>query len=142
MFHYRPAVDAAYLDLVDLREVSRLGFVRQLHLWGAHAAVILVWLHLLQAAVRGAHAPPRRANWSVGVVLMLLTLLLAASGYMLPWDQEAYWGIATLSPSAAAGLHESRLLQAYVLHCVILPLMVAGLTLYHIRRARREAASS
>ena len=142
MFHYRPAVPTAYLDLVDLREVSRFGFLRQLHLWGSHAAVIVVWLHLLRTAVRGAYAPPRRLNWSIGVALMALTLLLALTGYLLPWDQEAYWGVAALSLApgdASPGRDGSRLLAAYVLHTVALPLMVAGLTFYHLRRARRDA---
>ncbi len=145
MFHYRPTVETAYLDLVDLREISRFSALRGLHYWGAHATVIVVWLHLLQVAVRGAYAPPRRANWSVGVALMLLTLGLAVSGYLLRWDQQAYWGIATLSASApavpsAAGDDGSRLLHAYVAHGVALPLLVAGLTLYHLRRARRDAS--
>ena len=65
MFHYRPVVGLAYPDLVDLREVSGFGFVRGLHRWGAYAAVITVWLHLLRVALRAAYAPPRRLNWTV-----------------------------------------------------------------------------
>ncbi len=141
MFHYRPAVGFAYLDMVDLREVSGFGFVRGLHRWGAYAAVIAVWLHLLRVALRGAYAPPRRLNWGVGVVLMILTLLLAGTGYLLPWDQQAYWGTATLSPSGEAELDGSTLLRSYVAHCVALPLLLAALTHYHLRRARRDAAS-
>ena len=142
MFHYRPTVDAAYLDLVDLREVSRFGFVRELHRWGAWAAVIAVWLHLLRVALRRSYTSPRRFNWTVGVVLMFLTLLLAVTGYLLPWDQEAYWGIATVSPPGASPSADgSTLLRFYVLHCVVLPLLAAGLTVYHLRRARRDAMS-
>ena len=139
MFHYRPTVDSAHLDLVDLREVSRFGFVRSLHRWGAHAAVILVWLHLFRVALRGAYAVPRRRDWAVGVVLMVLTLLLAATGYLLPWDQDAFWSLAVLSPAAAnAAAGDSVLLRIYVSHCVALPLLVAGLTAYHLRCARRD----
>ncbi len=146
MFHYRPAVGSAYLDLVDLREISGFGFVRGLHRWGAYTAVIAVWLHMLRVALRGAYAPPRRVNWTVGVVLMILTLLLAATGYLLPWDQQAYWGIATLSPSGDVApegnqrqaIDGSMLLSFYVWHCVLLPLLIAALTVYHLRRARRD----
>lgn len=138
MFHYRPAIDAAYLDIVDLREVSSFGFARGLHRYGAYAAVIVVWLHLLQVALRGAYAPPRRLNWIIGVALMILTLLLAATGYLMPWDQQAYWGIATLSPSGEGPIRGSVLLQAYVWHTVGLPLLMATLIVYHLRRARRD----
>ncbi len=141
MFHYRPAVGAAYLDIVDLREVSGFGFLRGLHRWGAYAAVITVWLHLLRVALRGAYAPPRRSNWAVGVALMILTLLITVTGYLLPWDQQAYWGVATLSPSGAPALAESLLLNAYVWHSVGLPLLMAALVTYHLRRARLDDAT-
>ncbi len=141
MFHYRPAVGVAYLDLVDLREVSGFGFLRGLHRWGAYAAVITVWLHMLRVALRGAYAPPRRFNWTVGVALMILTLLLAATGYLLSWDQQAYWGISTLLPFGDAppeGGQGRMLLSFYVWHSVGLPLVMAALTVYHLRRARRD----
>ncbi len=144
MFHYRPAAGVAYADLVDLREISGAGFLRSLHRWGAYAVVIAVWLHLLRAALRGAYAPPRRFNWSLGVALMILTLALAATGYLLPWDQQAIWSVGELSPASgerpAAG--ERLLLPAYALHCVVLPLALAALTVVHLRRARRDAAAS
>ena len=139
MFYYRPAASVAYLDVVDLREVSGFGFARGLHRWGAYAAVITVWLHMLRVALRGAYAPPRRLNWTVGVALMILTLLLAATGYLLPWDQQAYWGIAALSPAGEVASDPGRmLLSAYVWHSVALPLAMAALTVFHLRRARRD----
>ena len=142
MFHYRPTVDDAWLSLVDLREVSRFGFVRELHRWGAWAAIIAVWLHLLRAGLRRSYTRPGRFNWNVGVVLMVLTLALAATGYLLPWDQQAYWGIAAVSPSAAGAADGPALLAVYVLHCVVLPLLAAALTVYHLRRARRDGSVS
>ena len=142
MFHYRPAVASAFLDLVDLREVSRFGFMRTLHRWGSHAVVLLLWLHLLKAALRGHYASPRHRNWTVGVVLMLLTLLLATTGYLLPWDQDAFWSLAVVVPMAdGAAAAEARLLRFYVAHCVVLPVLVAALTVYHLRRTRRDRAT-
>ncbi len=142
MFHYRPAIGFAYLDLADLREVSSFGFLRGLHRWGAYAAVIVVWLHLLRVALRGAYLPPRQRNWAAGVVLMILTLLLATTGYLLPWDQQAYWGVATLAPAGAPHPDGRALLHAYVWHCGALPLLAAALTVYHLRRARRDGADA
>ncbi len=140
MFHYRPAVGVAFQDIVDLREVSGFGFMRGLHRWGAYAAVIAVWLHMLRVALRGAYAPPRRLNWMVGVALMILTLLLATTGYLLPWNQQAYWGIAALSPAGdAPAAGGGRMLHFfYVWHSVALPLLMAVVTVYHLRRARRD----
>lgn len=141
LFHYRPAVDAGYLDLVDLREVSRFGFLRDLHLWASHAVVIVVCLHLLRSALRGRTA---RHGWRRSVVLMILTLMLAATGSLLPWDQDAYWGIATVwapegsSPAETPAVDGSTLLRAYVLHCFVLPLLLVGLAVVHSRQRRTD----
>ena len=85
MFHYRPTVATAYLDLVDLGEVSAFAFLRPLHRWAAHAVVIVVWLHLLKAVLDGSYKPPRRRNWAVGVGLLVVTLMWATTGFLLPW---------------------------------------------------------
>ncbi|MCP3960312.1 MAG: DUF4405 domain-containing protein [bacterium] len=146
LFHYRPDVSAGYLDLIDLREVSRFGFLRDLHLWASHAAVIVIWLHLLRAALRGRASGARRREWRSSVVLAVLTLMLATTGTLLPWDQDAFWGIATVwAPGEAATAAESpavdgsTLLRAYVLHCFVLPLLLTGLVAAHLRRSRGVA---
>ena len=145
MFHYRPTVDTAYLDLVDLREVSGFGFVSALHRWGSHAAVVVAWLALFRSALRGAYRA-RRA-WTASVVLTASIMALALTGHLLPWDADAYWGIAVLAPTSAppepAGGEAgsplpdgTTLLRFYVLHCLILPLIAGGLTVYLLRRSR------
>ncbi|MEM7352271.1 MAG: cytochrome b N-terminal domain-containing protein [Acidobacteriota bacterium] len=140
MLYYRPAPASAYLDLVDLREVSRFGFVRSLHLWGSHAAVILAWLHLLRRALRGTQGSARRRAWFFTVALMLLTVLLAATGYLLRWDQNGTWGLAMLSPFGPFTPDDAdRLMRFYVLHCIVLPLLATGLILTH-RRLRWKAS--
>ena len=93
MFYYRPTVEWAYQDIVNLRAVTTLGVLRELHRWGAHAMVITVWLHMYRVFLTGSYKPPREFNWVVGVLLLLLTLLLSFTGYLLPWDQLAIWAI-------------------------------------------------
>src|SRR6059036_4057055 len=93
MFYYHPTVEYAYVDIVDLREQVPLGVMRELHRWGAHAMVITVWLHMLRVFMTGSYKPPREFNWNVGVMLLVLTLLLSFTGYLLPWDQLSMWAV-------------------------------------------------
>ncbi|MEE9229269.1 MAG: cytochrome b N-terminal domain-containing protein [Acidobacteriota bacterium] len=102
MFYYRPTVEYAYVDIIDLAEQVPLGIMRELHRWGAHAMVITVWLHMLRVFMTGSYKPPREFNWVIGVLLLVLTLLLSFTGYLLPWDQLAIWVITVGSNMARA----------------------------------------
>ena len=102
MFYYRPTLEYAYTDIVGLREHVPLGIMRELHRWGAHAMVITVWLHMFRVFMTGSYKPPREFNWNVGVILLVLTLLLSFTGYLLPWDQLAIWAITVGSNMARA----------------------------------------
>ena len=102
MFYYRPTVEYAYSDIIDLGEHVPLGVMRELHRWGAHAMVITVWLHMFRVFMTGSYKPPREFNWNVGVILLVLTLLLSFTGYLLPWDQLAIWAITVGSNMARA----------------------------------------
>ena len=102
MFYYRPTIEFAYADIVDLREQIPLGMTRELHRWGAHAMVISVWLHMFRVFMTGSYKPPREFNWNVGVILLVLTLLLSFTGYLLPWDQLAMWAITVGTNMARA----------------------------------------
>ena len=77
MFYYRPTVEYAYVDMIDLREAAAFGVMRELHRWGAHAMVITVWLHMLRVFMTGSYKPPREFNWNVGVILLVLTLMVS-----------------------------------------------------------------
>src|SRR6266851_4544113 len=90
------------LTLVGLREHVPLGIMREMHRWGAHAMVITVWLHMFRVFMTGSYKPPREFNWSVGVIMLVLTLLLSFTGYLLPWDQLAIWAITVGSNMARA----------------------------------------
>ena len=154
MFHYRPTVAHAYPDLIDLREASSFGFVRELHHWGSQAFVIVVALHLVGIVLAGSHKPPRQLSWSIGVGLLVLTLSLAATGALLPWDDAAFGWLTSRTPSLAAadpgatGLEptapatdtagDRTLIRIFVLHCGLLPVLTASLIFYHGWRARRD----
>ncbi len=102
MFYYRPTVEYAYVDMIDLGEQVPLGIMREIHRWGAHAMVITVWLHMFRVFMTGSYKPPREFNWAVGVILLTLTLLLSFTGYLLPWDQLAIWAITVGTNMARA----------------------------------------
>ena len=102
MFYYRPTLEYAYTDIIDLGEQVPLGIMREIHRWGAHLMIITVWLHMLRVFMTGSYKPPREFNWAIGVILMLLTLLLSFTGYLLPWDQLAIWAITVGSNMARA----------------------------------------
>ncbi|MBI2896169.1 MAG: cytochrome b N-terminal domain-containing protein [Deltaproteobacteria bacterium] len=155
MFYYRPAVPHAYEDMKDLEYVVSAGmFLRNLHRWAAHAMVALVFLHMALTFFRGAYRPPREFNWVVGVFLFLITILLSYTGYLLPWDQLAYWAVTVGTNMANAtplvgekikllllgghAIDANALLRFYVLHCVLLPLlMVIGVAI-HVWRIRKD----
>jgi len=102
MFYYRPTLEWAYHDMQALRDTTSMGILRELHRWGGHAMVISVWLHMFRVFLTGSYKPPREFNWVVGVILLVLTLLLSFTGYLLPWDQLAIWAITVGSNMARA----------------------------------------
>ncbi len=155
MLYYHPSVPQAYYDMKELQFVVSNGlFLRNLHRWAAHAMVIVVFLHLLRVFFHRAFRPPREFNWVVGVVLFLFTLLLSYTGYLLPWDQLAFWGVSVGTNMAKAMplagnevrflllggsiVGPNALLRFYVLHCALLPLaLTAGLAV-HLWRVRKD----
>jgi cytochrome b6 len=155
MLYYHPSVPQAYADMKDLEFVVSAGvFLRNLHRWSAHAMVLLVFAHLFRVFFRGAYRPPREFNWVVGVVLLLLTLFLSYTGYLLPWDQLAFWAITVGSNIMSAvplvgakmrfltlggnTVNANALLRFYVLHCVILPLVAVLFLGVHFWRIRKD----
>ncbi len=155
MFYYYPHPDVAWRSMKDLAFVVPFGVVtRNLHRWGAHAMVAIVTLHMLRVFLSGGYKPPREANWVAGVGLWVLTLALSFTGYLLPWDQLAYWAVTVGANMAGAvpwlgkplrilllgdmTVGEAALLRFYVLHCVLLPLLLFGLVGFHLFRVRKD----
>ena len=94
MFFYVPSTEQAYNRMLDLRSaVSFGGIMRGMHFWSANAMIAVVFFHMCRVFYTGAYKPPREFNWVVGVILMVLTLVLGFTGYLLPWDQLAFWAI-------------------------------------------------
>src|SRR6202171_3119486 len=154
MFYYRPTIEYAFTDIMDLREQAPFGIMREMHRWGAHAMVIAVWLHMFRVFMTGSYKPPREFNWNVGVILLVLTLLLSFTGYLLPWDQLAIWAITVgtnMIGSAPVFGPKSRflliggfevghpaLIRFYTLHVIGLPLLAAIFMAVHFWRIRRD----
>jgi quinol-cytochrome oxidoreductase complex cytochrome b subunit len=82
--------------------VVSFGVLREIHRWGAHAMVIVVWLHMYRVFLTGSYKRPREFNWCVGVVLLVCTMLLSFTGYLLPWDQLSMWAVTVGSNMARA----------------------------------------
>src|SRR6201996_9475531 len=92
-FNYAPTPGDAYSSLrYILTEVTAGRLMRGLHHWGASMITVLVVLHMVQVFLWGAYKKPREGTWVVGVILLLLTLAYGLTGYLLPWDNRAYWG--------------------------------------------------
>jgi quinol-cytochrome oxidoreductase complex cytochrome b subunit len=155
MFFYHPATPDAYFDMHSLSTAVAFGrFVRNVHRWSAHLMVLVVFLHLLRVFYAGAYRRPRQFNWVIGVVLLLLTLLLSFTGYLLPWDQLSYWAItvgtniAGYVPVLGAQVRTlmlggnevsaATLLRFYVLHIYFLPALMTLVLAIHIWRVRKD----
>lgn len=153
-FNYAPTPGDAYSSLrYILTEVTAGRFMRGLHHWGASMIIVIVVLHMVQVFLWGAYKKPREGTWVVGVVLLLLTLAYGLTGYLLPWDNRAYWGTVVTTQIGATvpilGPYVSRLLAStgdigvvtfarfYGLHVLLLPpatLLLIGLHVYLVRR--------
>ncbi len=159
MLYYVPDTQAAYRSMKDLQYAVSFGMVlRNAHRWAAHGMVAVVFLHMCRVFFTGAYKPPREFNWVVGVALLLLTLALSFTGYLLPWDQLAFWAITVgtsivayfpvLGPQArflllgGNEIGQAALLRFYVLHCIVLPLAMAGLVALHFWRVRKDGGLS
>jgi len=155
MFYYHPAVPQAYRDMKDLRFVVSNGvFLRNLHRLAAQLMVFAVFWHMFHVFYRGGYRPPHEFNWVVGVLLLLVTLFLSYTGYLLPWDQLAFWAITVGTNIVSAMpfigrrvrfvslggnlVGENALLRFYVLHCVVLPLIAIVLVAVHFWRVQKD----
>jgi ubiquinol-cytochrome c reductase cytochrome b subunit len=147
--NYAPSVDSAWPSVKFIQEEVPLGaFIRALHHWGSSAMVILLLVHTVQVFIWGAYKKPREFTWMVGVLLLACTLGLAFTGYLLPWDQKAYWatkvglGIASTTPGIGDGLRTLlqggpqmgtlTLTRFFSIHTFVLPGLLILLVVIHL----------
>jgi quinol-cytochrome oxidoreductase complex cytochrome b subunit len=155
MFFYVPSPASAYGDIQTIQTQIAFGqYIRNVHRWSAHLMVLFVAAHMARVFYRGAYKPPREFNWVIGVVLLVLTLLLSFTGYLLPWDQLAYWAVTVGSSMAAyvplfgdtvqeillggTTVGSAALLRFYVLHVAVLPVAMVVLLTFHLWRWRKD----
>jgi quinol-cytochrome oxidoreductase complex cytochrome b subunit len=167
MVYYKPSTDLAYQSIKDIHfTVSTGRFIRNIHRWAAQLMVLAVLLHMARVFFTASYKKPREFNWLVGLGLLVITLALSFTGYLLPWDQLAYWAITIGSNIAnspreftdALGLTkffdpggfqkrlllganyvgQDALIRFYVLHVFILPLALVTLMGVHFWRIRKD----
>ena len=161
LFLYVPSVERAYQSVKDIEFVITFGsWIRAVHRISAHLMVIAVFLHLVRIFMTGAYkngvgrGQQREWNWVIGVVMLLLTLFLSFTGYLLPWDQLAFWAV-TVGTNIASSIpwvgstvrelliggrtiEQATLIRFYVLHVIILPGALGVLFAYHMWRVRKD----
>lgn len=161
MFVYVPSVERAYQSMKDIEFVVSYGaIIRAMHRWAAHGMVAVAFLHLVRVWYTKAYKSPkslggrREINWLIGLVLFVLTLALSYTGYLLPWDQLAYWAVvigANVAKSApivgeqmrevligGSEIGQNTLIRFYILHCVALPIILIMVGAYHMWRIRND----
>lgn len=141
-----------------MSQVTGGALVRGLHHFGSSAMMIVVVLHMVQVAIWGAYKKPREATWMVGVVLLLLTTAFGLTGYLLPWDNKAYWGtvvttqIAGLAPGGAmvqeflgvavdGAIGVITFARFYAMHTLVLPAITALLIGVHVYLVRKHGVA-
>jgi quinol-cytochrome oxidoreductase complex cytochrome b subunit len=167
MIYYAPSTELAYQSIKDIHYTVPTGrFIRNMHRWSAHLMVITVILHAVRVFFTASYKKPREFNWLIGLCLLIVTLGLSFTGYLLPWDQLAYWA-ATIGANIAAsprelsdalgitgwfdvgGLTKELLLGAedvgqpaltrfYLLHVMVLPIALVWLMAVHFWRVRKD----
>lgn len=159
MFYYVPSTSQAYDRMLDLRGTVAFGiFLRNMHRWSAHGMVAVVFLHMCRVFLTGSYKKPREFNWVIGVVLLLVTLFMSFTGYLLPWDQLAFWAITVGTAIAGyapfvgkemqfvllgdTAVGQEALLRFYVLHVAVLPSVLVLLIAIHFWRIRKDGGLS
>jgi quinol-cytochrome oxidoreductase complex cytochrome b subunit len=161
LFLYVPSVERAYASVKDIEYVVTFGaWIRSVHRVSAHLMVVTVVLHLVRVFLTGAYkngagrGQRREWNWVIGVAMLLATLFLSFTGYLLPWDQLAFWAVTVgtniassvplVGPSirelliGGRAIEQATLIRFYVLHVILLPGGLGALIAYHMWRVRKD----
>lgn len=159
MIFYTPSPEKAYDSILLLMNNVPFGkLMRDLHRLGAEGMVIFTVLHMLRTYLTGSYKKERSFTWLTGVLLLLITLFLSFSGYLLPWDQLAYWAVTIGTSMAEAAplfgeqtnlllrgapdIGAGGLLRFYLLHVILLPLLAIWFISIHYYKVAREHSIS
>ena len=173
MFYYHPSKVVAFRDVMFLEHDVPFGkLLRNMHRWAAHLMIITVWLHMFRVFLTGSYKKPREFNWVVGVILLVLTLLLSFTGYLLPDDQLGFWAVTVGTNMARATpllghegpfgsmlgmtpfndvrfallggsiVDSNALLRAYIWHCIGIPIVASTFMIVHFWRVRKDGGIS
>jgi menaquinol-cytochrome c reductase cytochrome b subunit len=157
--YYTPDPDRAYSSIQHITNDITLGWmVRGMHRWGASVFIILMFLHMGRVFLFGAYKYPRELNWLIGVMLLAMGLLEGFTGYLLPWDQTAYWATVVginlngtfpfVGPFLASFLRggaeigPDTLSRFYSIHMLLLPAAIMGLIGLHLYLVIRLGVTS
>jgi hypothetical protein len=153
-FYYIPTPDQAYASIQYIETQVRFGAsIRAIHHWAANGMIIACVAHMLRVFIMGAYKPPRELNWVNGMLLLILTLMFGFTGYLLPWDQRAFWA-TTVGSEIAGGVPaigdlilvflrvgwsvtELTLSRFYALHVLVLPVLTLVMMGAHFLMVRR-----
>jgi ubiquinol-cytochrome c reductase cytochrome b subunit len=155
MIYYTPSPEKAYTSILNLMSNVPFGqMLRDIHRLGAEGMVIFTFLHMLRTFLTGSYKKERSFTWLTGVILLGITMLLSFSGYLLPWDQLAYWAVTVGTSMAEAAplfgnqvnlllrgapdIAANGLLRFYLLHVVLLPLAAILVISIHYYKVSRE----
>lgn len=159
MFYYIPYPDQAYGSILEIESNVFFGeLLRDMHRLGAEAMVVFSWLHLLRTYFTGSYKGPRTFTWLTGVLLLLITAWLSFTGYLLPWDQLAYWAVTVgtsitesgpvvgpalnLLMRGAPDIGAGGLLRFYLQHVILFPLLAILFISIHYYKVSREHSIS
>ncbi|HYM13672.1 MAG TPA: cytochrome b N-terminal domain-containing protein [Bryobacterales bacterium] len=173
MFYYHPSKVIAFRDVMFLEHDVPFGkLLRNMHRWAAHLMIITVWLHMFRVFLTGSYKKPREFNWVVGVILLVLTLLLSFTGYLLPDDQLGFWAVTVGTNMARATpllghegpfgpqlgmtpfndvrfallggsiVDSNALLRSYIWHCIAIPIIASTFMVVHFWRVRKDGGIS
>jgi quinol-cytochrome oxidoreductase complex cytochrome b subunit len=158
MIYYEPTTSRAHASVVAIMNEVPFGWmIRGIHSWGSNLMVVTILIHMTKIYISGIYKAPRELNWVAGTTLLLLTLGLSFSGYLLPWTQLAYWAtvVGTETPAAVPYIGEYiryamrggeeigqvTLTRFFAIHVMILPLITAAVVGLHLVQIRRQGIS-
>lgn len=156
--YYQASPESAYASIKFIMNDVRFGWmVRSIHRWGAELMVLMAMLHMCRVYFMGAYKTPRELNWMAGVLLLLVTMLFGFTGYLLPWDQKAFWATTVGTQMAnnvpVIGDFIRRLLlgadevsgitltRFFSFHVILLPLSITVLLGLHFAMIRKQGVS-